>query len=181
MDDAVPVPPPAEKEAERAVLIASQLKERLYATITMIAVVVGLAYSGHGTPGGVAVSVAGTAVGLWLATLVADWQAHRVVHGRGSGERWLRETLFVSTPLLLSAAGPLLMILLSALGVVALHTALLAAAAVDVWVLFGWGWYGGRPAGGRRVRGDRHRGRPGQSGRPLNPVRRGPAAGRAPR
>ncbi|MEU6892426.1 hypothetical protein ABZ934_11645 [Streptomyces sp. NPDC046557] len=56
--------------------------------------------------------------------------------------------LFVSAPLLLSAVGPLVLILLSGLGVMGLRTALLVAAAVDVGVLLGRGWYGGVRMGG---------------------------------
>ncbi|MGK5641076.1 hypothetical protein ACSNOK_22580 [Streptomyces sp. URMC 126] len=143
MDDTAPAPPPTGADADRAALEAPRLKERLYAAITMIAVVVGLAYSGHVEPAGAALSVAGTAVGLWLASLVADSQAYRVVHARGLGRQRTRELLFVSSPLLLSAVGPLLLIGLSACAVVPLHTALLAAAVVSVGVLFAWGWYGG--------------------------------------
>ncbi|WP_329316856.1 MULTISPECIES: hypothetical protein [unclassified Streptomyces] len=109
----------------------------------MIAVVVGLAYSAHAQPGDVALSVAVTALGLWLASLVADGQAHRVVHRRGSDGRDLLEMLYVSSPLLLSAAGPLFLILLAALVVMSLHTALLTAAWVNVASLFTWGWFGG--------------------------------------
>ncbi|MEU3355243.1 hypothetical protein [Streptomyces sp. NPDC037389] len=151
MDDSAPESAPESawpgQAPDRAVLVASRLKERLYATITMIAVVVGLANSGHAGPRGAAVAAGVTAVGLWLASIVADGQAHRVVHGHGGGDgdggRQLRETLFVSSPLLLSAVGPLTLIALSALGAMELRTALLTAAGVSVWVLFAWGWYGG--------------------------------------
>ncbi|WP_423834641.1 hypothetical protein [Streptomyces manipurensis] len=122
---------------------AAHLKERLYATITMISVVIGLAVSEHADPAGTAATVLTAAVGLWLATLVADQQAHRVVHGRLASGTELRRMLWVSSPLLLSAVGPLLLIGCAALGVMALPTALYAAAGVSVASLFGWGWYGG--------------------------------------
>ncbi|MCX5400443.1 hypothetical protein [Streptomyces sp. NBC_00102] len=51
--------------------------------------------------------------------------------------------LWVSSPLLLSAAGPLVLIGAAALGLMYLETALFAAAGVSVAGLFGWGWYGG--------------------------------------
>ncbi len=84
-----------------------------------------------------------TAVGLWLATLVADQQAHRVVHGRLATGAELRHMLWVGSPLLLSAVAPLILIASSALGVMELRTALYASAGVSVASLFGWGWYGG--------------------------------------
>ncbi|WP_405592821.1 hypothetical protein [Streptomyces sp. NBC_01092] len=119
------------------------LKERLYATITMISVVIGVSAAEHPTPAGAAVSVATAAVGLWLATLVADEQAHRTVHGRVATGSELRRMLWVSSPLLLSAVGPLVLIGSAALDVMDLETALFAAAGVSVAGLFGWGCYGG--------------------------------------
>ncbi|MFJ3922094.1 hypothetical protein [Streptomyces sp. NPDC090022] len=122
---------------------AARLKERLYASITMISVVVGLAGATHTDAPAAAATVLTAAVGLWLAALVADQQAHRVVHGRLATGRDLRAMLLVSGPLLLSAVGPLILIAVAALDVMDLDTALLTAAGVNVATLFGWGWYGG--------------------------------------
>ncbi|MET9608513.1 hypothetical protein ABZZ17_26260 [Streptomyces sp. NPDC006512] len=127
---------------------AAHLKERLYATITMISVVIGLAGSGHVEALGAALTVVTASAGLWLASLVADQQAHRVTHGALARGRDLRAMLFVSSPLLLSAVGPLLLIGLAALGVMAVETALLTAAGVNVATLFAWGCYGGIRMGG---------------------------------
>ncbi|MFJ9644050.1 hypothetical protein ACWEPM_16975 [Streptomyces sp. NPDC004244] len=122
---------------------AARLKERLYATITMISVVIGLGAGGHVDAADAALTVVTASVGLWLAALTADQQAHRVVHGTLATGRELRSMLFVSSPLLLSAVGPLLLVGISALGVMALDTALATAAAVNVGTLFAWGCYGG--------------------------------------
>ncbi|MER5809566.1 hypothetical protein ABT143_15450 [Streptomyces sp. NPDC002033] len=129
--------------AEQAAAAAARLKERLYATITMISVVIGLAVSEHADAIGTTATVLTAAVGLWLASLVADQQAHRVVHGRLATGAELRRMLWVGSPLLLSAVGPLILIGSSALGVMELRTALYAAAGVNVASLFAWGWYGG--------------------------------------
>lgn len=62
---------------------AARLKERIYATITLAAVIVTLAEAdtpGHSES---AITVAVTALGIWLATLVADEQSHRAMSGRG--------------------------------------------------------------------------------------------------
>ncbi|MFJ2823413.1 hypothetical protein ACIO7M_20165 [Streptomyces toxytricini] len=139
-----------EVQADTATATA-RLKERLYATITMISVVVGLGASGHVEPGGAAATVATASAGLWLASVVADQQAHRVVHGNLAGGRELRTMLFVSSPLLLSAVGPLLLIAAAALGAMELETALVTAAAVNVAVLFAWGCHGGVRMGGGTV------------------------------
>ncbi|MCX5193313.1 hypothetical protein OOK31_05315 [Streptomyces sp. NBC_00249] len=127
---------------------AAQLKERLYATIIMISVVIGLAGSGHVEALGAAATVMTASVGLWLASLVADQQAHRVMHGALARGRELRTILFVSSPLLLSAVGPLVLIGVSALGAMSLDTALLTAAGVNIATLFAWGCYGGIRMGG---------------------------------
>ncbi|MEU9251982.1 hypothetical protein AB0D66_09100 [Streptomyces sp. NPDC048270] len=127
---------------------AAHLKERLYATITMISVVIGLAASEHADVLGAAATVLTASVGLWLAALVADQQAHRVMHGALARGRELRAMLFVSSPLLLSAVGPLVLIGVSATGAMSLRTALLTAAGVNVATLFAWGCYGGIRMGG---------------------------------
>lgn len=138
-------------EAGDTQLAKAQLKERLYATITMISVVIGLVGSGHVDALGAVATVVTASVGLWLASLVADQQAHRVMHGALARGRELRAMLFVSSPLLLSAAGPLFLIGVSALGVMGLETALITAAWVNVASLFAWGCYGGIRMGGGTV------------------------------
>ncbi|MFD8236883.1 hypothetical protein ACFV20_34020 [Streptomyces sp. NPDC059696] len=132
---------------EGAGVLVDRLKERIYATITMIAVVVGLSLGEVGPPGAVA-TVITTALGLWLAALVADQQAHRTVHGRLATGHELRRMLYVSSPLLSCAVGPGVLIALAALDVLTLHTALLAAAGVEVVSLFLWGCLGGLRLGG---------------------------------
>lgn len=119
---------------------AARLKERIYATITLTAVVVTLAEGEEPEHLEAALTVAATALGVWLATLVADEQAHRAVSGRGANKAEIRTALDVSSPLLLSAVGPLVLIGMSALGVMELETALMTAAGVEVVTLFLWGW-----------------------------------------
>ncbi|WP_338703185.1 hypothetical protein V2W30_38215 [Streptomyces sp. Q6] len=132
---------------EHADLLRERLKERIYASITLLAVLVGLAQSGHPTHLVAALSVAVTALGLWLATLVADLQAHPVAHGRLPRLPEIRHTLFVSSPLLTSAVGPLLLTGVSALGALHLTTALWISVASEVAALAGWGFMGGRRVG----------------------------------
>lgn len=135
--------PPGISAQERADLLRERLKERIYASLTLLAVLVGLAQSGHPSHLGAAASVAVTALGLWLATVVADLQAHPVAHGRGPQVTEIRHMLFVSSPLLTSAVGPLLLIGLSALGALHLSTALWIAVGTEVASLAAWGCAGG--------------------------------------
>ncbi|MFL6111851.1 MAG: hypothetical protein ACJ786_10920 [Catenulispora sp.] len=137
-----------EPSAHKLEVRRERLKERIYAVITMLAVVVGLAQNAHTGHSTAALYVTGTAVGLWLATLVADMQAHRVVHHRLANRREVRHLLFVSSPLLSCAAGPLLMIALSTGGDFDLSTALWIAVGVDVASMAVWGFLGGRRMGG---------------------------------
>lgn len=136
------LPPGAE-----AGVLADRLKERIYATITMIAVVVGLSFGEVDSLGAFA-TVLTTALGLWLAAFVADQQAHRTVHGHVATGHELRRMLYVSSPLLSCAVGPAVLIGLAALDVLSLDSALLAAAGVAVVSLFLWGCLGGLRMGG---------------------------------
>jgi hypothetical protein len=130
--------------------LADRLKERIYATITMIAVVIGLSLGDVRSLGALA-TVLTTALGLWLAALVADQQAHRTVHRRPANGRELRRMLYVSSPLLSCAVGPSVLIALAALDVLSLDAALPAAAGVCVVSLFLWGCVGGLRMGGGAV------------------------------
>ncbi len=127
---------------------AVRLKERIYAVITMIAVLVALTDDDTLTTPGAAWSIAGTALGVWLATLVADLQAQRVVRPAAARHGHLRMTLYTTVPQLLSAVVPLLFTALAGLGLLALQTALLAAVAVELAGLFAWGLLGGLRLGG---------------------------------
>lgn len=136
----------------RAEVWGERLKERIYASLTLLAVLVGLAQGGHPTHKGAAVSVGVTALGLWLATLVADLQAHPVVHGNRLSLRKIRTTLFTSGPLLSSAIGPVVLIALSAAGVLYLTTALWISVGSEVAALALWGFAGGRRTGAGPLR-----------------------------
>lgn len=126
---------------------AERLKERIYAVLTVVAVTLGLALSGSASALGAALSVVGTALGLWLATLAADQQAHSVAYGHLARGAALGQLLFVSSPLLTAAIGPLVLIGLSALGVMDLTTALYVSVGVDTAALFAWGFLSGRRMG----------------------------------
>ncbi|MDD7941535.1 hypothetical protein PHK61_24240 [Actinomycetospora lutea] len=69
------------------------------------------------------------------------------MHGQVARGRDLKTLLFRTSPLLTAAIGPLLMIGLAALGVLPLVTALYLAAAVDLALMFVWGFGLGRRMG----------------------------------
>ncbi|MDI5963706.1 hypothetical protein POF50_009380 [Streptomyces sp. SL13] len=127
---------------------AIRLRERIYAVITMLAVVVTLTEDDHLSAPSAAWTIGGTALGVWLATVVADQQAHRVVHQRLARGRDLRVMLYTSFPLLLSAVVPLSFTVLAGLGLLHLGDALTAAVFVELAGLFAWGVLGGLRLGG---------------------------------
>ncbi|GAA4886226.1 hypothetical protein [Actinomycetospora straminea] len=128
-------------------VITERLKERVYAQLSVVAVTIGLALGESGSARAAASAVAATALGLWLATVAADQQAHAAVHGRVARGHDLRILLFRTSPLLTAAIGPLLMIGLAALEVLPLVTALYLAAGVDLALMFVWGFGLGRRMG----------------------------------
>jgi hypothetical protein len=139
-----PLPPRREELWTESV----RLKERIYATITMVAAVVAMVADPDIDDGGAAWTIGGTALGVWLATFVADQQAHRVVQQRVARGADLRRMLHTSSSVLLSAVGPLLFTALSALGALSLHAALLTSVGAELAGLFGWGLLGGLRMGG---------------------------------
>lgn len=148
IDDA----PTGDHDRVPVAVLAQRLKERLYANLTVLAVTLGLALSGTAGAGAAALTVVGTAVGLWLATIAAEVQAHRVAYGAVTRGGELLRLLYVSSPLLTAAVGPLVLIGLAALGVLPLTTALYVAVGVDALSLFAWGVFSGvRMRGGAVV------------------------------
>ncbi|WP_206663998.1 hypothetical protein [Thermomonospora catenispora] len=136
------VAPLTEAQAER-------LKERIYATITIVAVLMGLFRSPDVSHADAALVVVITAGGLWGAMFTADWQVYRIVHGVHPHGPDRRRMAYVTAPLLSSAVLPLVLICLSALGVMRLGAALLTAAVANTAGLFLWGLVGGMRMGAR--------------------------------
>lgn len=145
-------PPPGPRrgteEDERRQTTARQLHERIYATLTMVAVLIGLAEDGPVGYRDAVWACVGTAVGLWLATMVAEQQSFQVVHQHIARGRHLRWMVYATSPLLLSAVGPLVFIGVSALGAMSLHNALLTSVGMDLAELFAWGCVSGARIGG---------------------------------
>jgi hypothetical protein len=136
-----------EADGQEADVRRERLKERIYASLTMLAVLMGLAQGRHPTYAEATASVGVTALGLWMATVVAELQATPVVHGHLPRLPEIRHTLAISSPLLTSAVGPLLLIALSATGVMELDTALWTSVGIEVAGLAAWGFAGGRRVG----------------------------------
>lgn len=111
---------------ERASL-AEMLRERIYATITLLAVVVALwQHPDEHQPLGAIGIILGTVVALWLATIVAARISYTAVHGAAvHKEPKYLEASKAASGLLTPAGPPIFFVLLSMSGLFSLKTALL--------------------------------------------------------
>jgi hypothetical protein len=117
--------------------VAENMKERIYATITLLAVIVSLwQTAGHHTVPGAVASIVGTVLALWLATLVSARMSHRAVHREGMSERSSARLLFASSGLFAPAAAPVVLLLVSGTGLIGIRAALTASVAALLLSLF---------------------------------------------
>jgi len=119
--------------------IAENMKERIYSTITLIAVLTALWQSNaeHSTAGDVAV-IFGSVVALWLATMISIRVSYRAVHGKPISLNLYRKALFTASGLLVPAIVPMIIVIFS--GVThwySLKTALMASIIASLLFLFG--------------------------------------------
>lgn len=122
---------------ERAYL-AEMLRERIYATITLLAVIATLwQHPDEHQPLGTIGVILGTVVALWLATLVATHMSYMVVHGTARHkEPSYLEARKAASGLLLPAGAPIIFVLISLTGIYSLKTALLIGVASLLASLF---------------------------------------------
>lgn len=125
--------------------VAENMKERIYATITLLAVIVALWQTAdEHSVGGAIASMAGTVTALWLATLVAARMSHRAVHGKSMAKTQLAKFMFTSSGLFVPAILPILFVLVSGTGIVRMKTALVASVAALLLSLFVLSFAAGR-------------------------------------
>jgi hypothetical protein len=95
-------------------IIADNMRERIYSSITLLAVMAALWQNAdHHTYLGTIASIFGAAVALWLATLIAIRMSYRAVHGQAISHREYSRTLFAASGLLAPAVPPIILIALS--------------------------------------------------------------------
>jgi hypothetical protein len=100
------------------------LKERIYSTITLLALLTTMWQAGdHFTHQGALVSVIGTAMTLWLAIAVASRMSHQVVYGRRMDVTAFRKILAVRKALVAPAIPPAFFISMSWVGFLSLQAA----------------------------------------------------------
>lgn len=104
------------------------LKERIYATITLLALLATLWQAAdHFTARGAAFSVLGTVIALWMAIGIAERMSYQVIHGKQMSARVYGSILWTHSALLVPALPVLILIGFSGLGLISLSGALLTS------------------------------------------------------
>lgn len=124
---------------------AENTKERIYSTITLLAVITALWHGAvHHTQLGALAAIVATVIGLWLATLMAARMSYRAIHARSMPIEKYRQMFFSASGLLTPAIAPIFFVLLSAAGMFSLQHALIASMAVLLLSMFFFSVIGSR-------------------------------------
>jgi hypothetical protein len=125
--------------------VTEHFRERIYATITLIALLVTLWQStAHITARGAALSVFGTVVALWLAVGISSRMSYQMVNGKRMSIGVYTGILKAHAALLVPAFPVLLLIGVSALGVFTLDTALFSSMIILLLSFAGFSIIAGR-------------------------------------
>jgi hypothetical protein len=117
---------------------AELLKERIYATLALLAVLLTIDTT-HASAGQAAVIVAGTALSLWAASIVASRMSYRIIMQQDHpGEEPFKREFVRHSPLLAAAVFPLFTIFLSFIGLISLLVAVDAAIIGLLLLILGW-------------------------------------------
>lgn len=118
--------------------VAENMKERVYSTITLIAVLTVMwQNANHHSTVGVITIIFGSVVALLMATLISIRMSYRAIHGKPISLEKYRKALFSASGLLAPAVTPAIIVALS--GITHwydLKTALLASMIVSLLSLF---------------------------------------------
>lgn len=133
---------------EQRELVAENMRERIYSSITLIAVLTVMWQNNgtepHSTLGTIAV-ILGSVVALWLATLISARMSYRAVHGKSIDRKDYVRTLFTASGLLAPAILPIVIVLVSGLTHwYTIKTALFASIVISVLSLFALSFQAGR-------------------------------------
>lgn len=119
-------------------VVAENMKERVYSTITLIAVLTVMWQNAgsHSARGTIAI-ILGSVVALWLATIISIRMSYRAVHGKPINMANYRRALFSASGLLAPAITPIIIVTVSGLtDWYGLKAALMASMIVSLLSLF---------------------------------------------
>ncbi len=105
--------------------IAAIIKERIYGSVTVLAVNIGLLLKDDLTVKHAFIAIISTVVGLWLAGLFASVLSHRVVHDENMSRKQFIKELGIHRGLLLAGTSSIIMFSLAAIGLIEIHTAII--------------------------------------------------------
>lgn len=105
---------------------AAYIKERIYGSVTVLAVNVGLLLHDDTTVQSAYITVASTIGGLWLASMFASVLSYRIIHDNAMKRREFIHELAVHRGLLFAAVPSMLMFSLAAFDVTSIKTAIIA-------------------------------------------------------
>lgn len=130
---------------EERAIFAETLRERIYSTITLLAVIVVLWQhpSDHRALGVIGI-IYGTVGALWLATIIASRMSYRIVHDDHELGPRSHEAIQAASGLLVPATAPALFVLASLTGLISLATALFFGMVSLILSLFFFSVFAGR-------------------------------------
>ena len=118
--------------------IAELLKERIYATLALLAVLISIDTE-HYSPLHAIYIICGTIISLWAASIVSTQMSRRVIfQGQLDNAHETQHQLRHHAPMLASLVFPLLMIGLSILNLISLEVAINISIASALVLLMGW-------------------------------------------
>lgn len=142
---------PATKSQLHKEHIAELLRERIYATLALLAVLISIDTQ-HSTPLHTELVIAGTIFSLWAASLVATLMARRVVYqGELDIDHEREHQLRRHAPMLATLAFPTFMIILSAFGILSLSLAINISIASALLLLISWSILSARSMRAKRM------------------------------
>jgi hypothetical protein len=118
-------------------LQAEALKERIYATLAILAVLLTLDAT-HTSAMHAAAIIGGTALSLWAASFISSRMAKRMVFGRSPQAEHTTRDSIKHAPLLASAAFPLLMVGAASIGLFTLEQAITMSIGAILLTLVLW-------------------------------------------
>lgn len=118
--------------------IADLLRERIYATIALLAVLIGIDAE-HSSPLHAAYLISGTIISLWAASIVATQMSRRLIfQGSLDYAEETRHQIRRHAPMLASLALPLFMIGLSSMQLISLGLAINISLVGALMLMVGW-------------------------------------------
>ncbi len=114
---------------------AAFAKERIYGSVTILAVNFSMLFKSGLTVADAYITVIATITGLWLASLFASVLSHRIVHDKNMPRADFIHELAIHRGMLLAAVPSLIMFSLAAFDLIAIRTALIADIALALIAL----------------------------------------------